>query len=160
MSREEQKHALRQLGKVLLQDFGLGETFGSIFVLRREEHLTEEYADTCGIDRTDHGPGCRKFNARSNRSVAHGFPVRDRISPKTPRCGLGSAASARDKTRATCLGGVARLVPQRPLRVRHGAPAMANPARSDIWQSVRDARPIGPAAVCRVRRLRTHLRVS
>ncbi len=32
MSREEQKHALRQLGKVLLQNFGLGETSGSIFV--------------------------------------------------------------------------------------------------------------------------------
>lgn len=126
MSREEQKHALRQLGKVLLQDFGLGETSGSISVLRREEHHPEDYADTCGIDRTGNGPVGGRIIARRNSRVAHGFPVRDRISPKTPRCGLGSAASARDKTRATCLGGVARLVPQRPLRVRHGAPAMAN----------------------------------
>lgn len=56
MYREDQKHALRKLGKVLVQYFGLGEVSGSITVLRREEHHLEDGPEdrvgTCGIERT------------------------------------------------------------------------------------------------------------
>ena len=56
MYREDQKHALRVLGPVLVQYFGLGEVTGNITVLPPELHEAEDgpgdRAGTCGYDRT------------------------------------------------------------------------------------------------------------
>lgn len=56
MYREDQKHALRKLGQVLVQYFGLGEVTGCITYLPREDHHVEDGPDTrlgsCGIERT------------------------------------------------------------------------------------------------------------
>lgn len=56
MYREDQKHALRKLGKVLVQYFGLGEVTGNITVLPPEMHDADDGQDvrpgTCGYERT------------------------------------------------------------------------------------------------------------
>jgi fatty-acyl-CoA synthase len=56
MYREDQKFALRKLGKVLVQYFGLGEVTGAITVLRPSDHHLsdgpETRVGTCGIERT------------------------------------------------------------------------------------------------------------
>lgn len=56
MYREDQKHALRKLGKVLVQYFGLGEVTGNITVLPPALHEPEDGPDvkigTCGYERT------------------------------------------------------------------------------------------------------------
>jgi fatty-acyl-CoA synthase len=56
MYRQDQKHALRKLGKVLVQYFGLGEVTGNITVLPAELHEAEDGPDvkvgTCGYART------------------------------------------------------------------------------------------------------------
>ncbi|GJD49685.1 Long-chain-fatty-acid--CoA ligase FadD13 [Methylobacterium crusticola] len=56
MYREDQKHALRKLGKVLVQYFGLGEVTGNITVLPAHLHELEDgpgiRAGTCGYERT------------------------------------------------------------------------------------------------------------
>ena len=56
MYREDQKHALKKLGPVLVQYFGLGEVTGNITVfpaeLHREEDGPEARVGTCGYDRT------------------------------------------------------------------------------------------------------------
>ncbi|GJE42709.1 acyl-CoA synthetase [Methylobacterium soli] len=56
MYREDQKHALRKLGKVLVQYFGLGEVTGNITVLPPDQHEIEDGPDirvgTCGYERT------------------------------------------------------------------------------------------------------------
>ncbi|MCT4578663.1 acyl-CoA synthetase [Donghicola sp.] len=56
MYREDQKHALRKLGHVLVQYFGLGEVTGAITVLPRHDHHIEDGPEarvgTCGIERT------------------------------------------------------------------------------------------------------------
>ncbi len=57
MYREDQKHALRKLGKVLVQYYGLGEVTGNITVLPAHMHqLDDSAADarigTCGYART------------------------------------------------------------------------------------------------------------
>ena len=54
MYREDQKHALRKLGPVLVQYFGLGEVTGAITVLPRELHRLEDEvrAGSCGFART------------------------------------------------------------------------------------------------------------
>ncbi|WP_210491177.1 acyl-CoA synthetase [Microvirga antarctica] len=56
MYREDQKHALRKLGKVLVQYFGLGEVTGNITVLPPDMHEIEDHDDlrrgTCGYERT------------------------------------------------------------------------------------------------------------
>ncbi|NBJ13810.1 acyl-CoA synthetase [Microvirga arsenatis] len=56
MYREDQKHALRKLGKVLVQYFGLGEVTGNITVLPPALHDLEDRPDvkvgTCGYERT------------------------------------------------------------------------------------------------------------
>ncbi len=54
MYREDQKHALRKLGAVLVQYFGLGEVTGNITVLPPELHELEDgpRTGTCGYDRT------------------------------------------------------------------------------------------------------------
>ena len=56
MYREDQKHALRKLGKVLVQYFGLGEVTGNISVLPPALHEAEDgpgvRAGTCGYERT------------------------------------------------------------------------------------------------------------
>ncbi len=56
MYRADQKVALRKLGKVLVQYFGLGEVTGCITVLPAEEHEIEDAPDarigTCGRERT------------------------------------------------------------------------------------------------------------
>ena len=56
MYREDQKYALRKLGPVLVQYFGLGEVTGCITYLPREDHSAEDGPDvrigTCGIERT------------------------------------------------------------------------------------------------------------
>ncbi len=56
MYREDQKHALTKLGKVLVQYFGLGEVTGNITVLPPELHEAEDGPDvkvgTCGYERT------------------------------------------------------------------------------------------------------------
>ncbi len=56
MYREDQKHALRKLGKVLVQYFGLGEVTGNITVLPPALHDPEDGPDvkvgTCGYERT------------------------------------------------------------------------------------------------------------
>lgn len=56
MYREDQKHALTKLGRVLVQYFGLGEVTGAITVLQRQDHHIEDTPSarvgTCGIERT------------------------------------------------------------------------------------------------------------
>ncbi|EKM98358.1 MULTISPECIES: acyl-CoA synthetase [unclassified Acidocella] len=56
MYREDQKFALRKLGRVLVQYFGLGEVTGNITVLPPSLHEPEDHAGarigTCGIERT------------------------------------------------------------------------------------------------------------
>jgi len=56
MYREDQKFALRKLGYVLVQYFGLGEVTGAITVLPRHDHRIEDGPDarigTCGFERT------------------------------------------------------------------------------------------------------------
>ncbi|WP_201841990.1 acyl-CoA synthetase [Microvirga zambiensis] len=56
MYREDQKHALKKLGKVLVQYFGLGEVTGNITVLPPSLHDPEDGPDvkvgTCGYERT------------------------------------------------------------------------------------------------------------
>ncbi|MCW2309027.1 acyl-CoA synthetase [Rhodobium gokarnense] len=56
MYREDQKYALKKLGKVLVQYFGLGEVTGAITVLPPGEHFEEDVPEarigTCGIERT------------------------------------------------------------------------------------------------------------
>lgn len=56
MYREDQKHALKKLGKVLVQYFGLGEVTGNITVLPPWLHDPEDGPDvkvgTCGYERT------------------------------------------------------------------------------------------------------------
>jgi acyl-CoA synthetase (AMP-forming)/AMP-acid ligase II len=56
MYREDQKHALRKLGKVLVQYFGLGEVTGNITVLPPDLHEAEDgpaaRIGTCGHERT------------------------------------------------------------------------------------------------------------
>ncbi len=56
MYREDQKHALRTLGPVLVQYFGLGEVTGNITVLPAALHDPEDGPDarigTCGYERT------------------------------------------------------------------------------------------------------------
>ena len=56
MYREDQKHALRKLGKVLVQYFGLGEVTGNITVLPPALHEAEDgpgvRLGTCGYERT------------------------------------------------------------------------------------------------------------
>jgi acyl-CoA synthetase (AMP-forming)/AMP-acid ligase II len=56
MYREDQKHALRKLGKVLVQYFGLGEVTGNITVLPPALHESDDGPDvkigTCGYERT------------------------------------------------------------------------------------------------------------
>ena len=56
MYREDQKHALAKLGKVLVQYFGLGEVTGNITVLPPALHEAEDTptikVGTCGVERT------------------------------------------------------------------------------------------------------------
>jgi fatty-acyl-CoA synthase len=56
MYREDQKAALKKLGRVLVQYFGLGEVTGNITVLPPHLHDPEDSADarigTCGFERT------------------------------------------------------------------------------------------------------------
>ena len=54
MYREDQRTALRTLGKVLVQYFGLGEVTGNITVLPPHLHDDEDHAreGTCGYERT------------------------------------------------------------------------------------------------------------
>lgn len=56
MYREDQKVALRKLGHVLVQYFGLGEVTGAITVLPRHDHHIDDVPEarigTCGIERT------------------------------------------------------------------------------------------------------------
>jgi acyl-CoA synthetase (AMP-forming)/AMP-acid ligase II len=56
MYREDQKHALKKLGKVLVQYFGLGEVTGNITVLPPWLHDPEDGPEvrvgTCGYERT------------------------------------------------------------------------------------------------------------
>ena len=56
MYREDQKHALRKLGPVLVQYFGLGEVTGNITVLPPALHDAEDHPGarigTCGFERT------------------------------------------------------------------------------------------------------------
>ncbi len=56
MYREDQKYALKTLGPVLVQYFGLGEVTGNITVLPPRLHVGEDGPDarigTCGIERT------------------------------------------------------------------------------------------------------------
>jgi len=56
MYREDQKTALRKLGPVLVQYYGLGEVTGNITVLRPQDHHLEDgphaKVGTCGTERT------------------------------------------------------------------------------------------------------------
>jgi fatty-acyl-CoA synthase len=56
MYREDQKAALKKLGKVLVQYFGLGEVTGNITVLPRDLHELDDgpqaRVGTCGFERT------------------------------------------------------------------------------------------------------------
>ncbi|MBE9638776.1 acyl-CoA synthetase [Salipiger mangrovisoli] len=56
MYREDQKRALKTLGNVLVQYYGLGEVTGAITVLRPDDHHEADEADarpgTCGVERT------------------------------------------------------------------------------------------------------------
>jgi len=56
MYREDQKYALKKLGKVIVQYFGLGEVTGNITVLPPALHDPEDHANTkvgtCGFERT------------------------------------------------------------------------------------------------------------
>ncbi len=56
MYRADQKKALKTLGSVLVQYYGLGEVTGAITVLRPEDHVLEDgplaREGTCGVERT------------------------------------------------------------------------------------------------------------
>jgi acyl-CoA synthetase (AMP-forming)/AMP-acid ligase II len=56
MYREDQKHAIKKLGRVLVQYFGLGEVTGNITVLPTEWHTAEDLPEfpigSCGYERT------------------------------------------------------------------------------------------------------------
>lgn len=56
MYREDQKTALKKLGSVLVQYYGLGEVTGNITVLRPQDHVLEDgptaRVGTCGTERT------------------------------------------------------------------------------------------------------------
>lgn len=56
MYRADQKRALKTLGSVLVQYYGLGEVTGAITVLRPEDHFLDDGPDarpgTCGVERT------------------------------------------------------------------------------------------------------------
>lgn len=56
MYREDQRYALKKLGRVLVQYFGLGEVTGNITVLPPALHELEDHPDarigTCGVERT------------------------------------------------------------------------------------------------------------
>src|SRR3954462_14825145 len=56
MYREDQKHALKKLGKVLVPYFGLGEVTGNITVLPPALHQAEDgpgvKVGTCGVERS------------------------------------------------------------------------------------------------------------
>ncbi|KAF0228312.1 MAG: fatty-acyl-CoA [Beijerinckiaceae bacterium] len=56
MYREDQKYALKKLGKVIVQYFGLGEVTGNITVLPPALHDPDDHANTkvgtCGFERT------------------------------------------------------------------------------------------------------------
>ena len=55
MYRADQVHALRKLGKVIVQYFGMGEVTGNITVLPREQHDLDDAkmrVGSCGVPRT------------------------------------------------------------------------------------------------------------
>ena len=124
MYRADQKHALRVLGPVLVQYFGLGEVTGNITVLPPRLHAAEDGPDvkvgTCGFERTgmqvaDPGPGgARGPGGRDRRDL--------RLRPGGVRGLLRQPGGQR--------GGVPRrLVPHRrprPLR-RGGLPVHHRP---------------------------------
>ena len=59
MYREDQKHALRKLGKVLVQYFGLGEVTGNITVLPPALHEAEDTPPSKSERAASSAPGCR-----------------------------------------------------------------------------------------------------
>jgi fatty-acyl-CoA synthase len=69
MYREDQKQALRTLGKVLVQYFGLGEVTGNITVLTADLHELEDNAaarvGTCGYERTGMQVSIQDENGRA-----------------------------------------------------------------------------------------------
>ena len=59
MYREDQKHALKKLGKVLVQYFGLGEVTGNITVLPPALHDPEDGPGVRSEPAATSGPACR-----------------------------------------------------------------------------------------------------
>ncbi|WP_114184300.1 acyl-CoA synthetase [Microvirga aerophila] len=76
MYREDQKHALKKLGKVLVQYFGLGEVTGNITVLPPALHELDDGDDvkigTCGYERTGMQVSIQDDQGREVRSGATG----------------------------------------------------------------------------------------
>ncbi len=94
MYREDQKAALKKLGKVLVQYFGLGEVTGNITVLPPELHDPEDGPQarigTCGYERTgmqvsiQGDDGTRVETVRDRRDLRH-RPRRVRRLLRQPR---------------------------------------------------------------------------
>ena len=94
MYREDQKTALKKLGKVLVQYFGLGEVTGNITVLPPELHDAEDGPQarigTCGYERTGmqvsiQGDDGRELKAHRDRRDLRDRPRRVRRLLRQPR---------------------------------------------------------------------------
>ena len=113
MYREDQKHALKKLGKVLVQYFGLGEVTGNITVLPPALHEPEDGPDvkvgTCGYERT----GMQvSIQDDQGREVAPG------ATGEICVCGPAVFAGYYDNPEANAEGVSRRLVPNRRSRPR------------------------------------------
>ena len=126
MYREDQKHALRKLGKVLVQYFGLGEVTGNITVLPPALHETEDApgvkVGTCGYERTG-------MQVSIQDEQGHELHVEARRGR--------SASAVRPCSRAT-------TTIRKPTR-RHSAMAGSGPAISATWtRKDSSTSPAGP----------------
>ena len=126
MYREDQKHALRKLGKVLVQYFGLGEVTGNITVLPPALHETEDgpgvKVGTCGYERT-------------GMQVSIQDEQRRELAPQVRR--VRSASAVRPCSPAT-------TTTRTPTR-KHSATAGSAPAISDTWmRRASSTSPAGP----------------
>ena len=117
MYREDQKHALAKLGKVLVQYFGLGEVTGNITVLPPALHEPED------------GPGVKARHLRLTSAPACRFPSRTmpaaRSGPEKRAeicvCGPAVFAGYYDNPGCEREGVPRRLVPHRRSRLSRRA---------------------------------------
>ncbi len=134
MYRADQVHALRKLGQVLVQYFGLGEVTGNITVLPPHLHSEDDAAmpvGSCGVPRTGHGrrdprrrrrPASRRCHRRDLRARAWGVrrlprqsrghrEGRSRMAGSTPATSATwtrRASSTSPAARRTCISPAGR----------------------------------------------------